>query len=117
MERPGHGGLLGGMRRPFGEEAGAVTSLPKGGRGCRDLPARLDEGSLMTRLAEKAQGSTECVAALPGALLPGCGEGWMLLPRASLVPLHPRRLLFLWFLSFVLPAAGERGAGDVISYL
>lgn len=45
---------------------------------------------------------------------PGCGEG-PALPHASLV-LRCRRFC-LWFLSFVLPAVGEREAGDVISYL
>lgn len=113
-----------GARWPFGRDATAPApspsegaSLPKGGRGCWDLPAHLDAGSLTTGLVKEAQVSTERVAALPGVLVPGCGEEGMLLPRMSLVPLHPHRPFFLWFLSFVLPAVTEQGAGDVISYL
>lgn len=50
-----------------------------------------------------------------GMLLSSCRDEGMLLPCASLVPLHPSHLLFLWFLSLVLPATGERGARAVNS--
>ena len=114
MGRPGHSGLSGGMRRPKGEGAGAVASLPKGGRSCWDLPARLGAGSLATGLAGKVQASAERAVPSPAR---SCRAAGMILPRVSLVPLHPRRLRFLWFLFFVLPAIGVRGAGDVILYL
>lgn len=109
-----------------------TTSAPSPSRSCRilsemggcwDLPIHLDVGRLRTGLVEGAPASTEHVAillALPGCgdrgmLLSSCRNGRMLLPCASLVLLHLSHLLFLWFLSLVLPAAGERGARAVNS--
>lgn len=95
-----------------------------GGRGCQDLPVHLDVGRLRTGLAEGAPASRKehvaILVALPscgygGMLLSSCRDEGMLLPCASLVPLHPSHLLFLWFLSLVLPATGERGARAVNS--
>lgn len=52
---------------------------------------------------------------------PAAGKEGSSLP-VSLMPLRPHchlllLLLLSWFLSFVLPAGGEQGAGDVISCL
>lgn len=65
------------------------ASFPKGGRGCRDLPAHLDAGRKHKRVRSVR-------------------------PRSGPSSAHTAPVL--WFLSSVLPAVGEQRAGPLSSY-